>query len=70
MGNELRVGTRYDERSGVSRVLDLVVYGGSLEVRCKMGERVVGLDHRPVEAEVEMVEWKIEEMGWKKGKVD
>lgn len=56
----------------MSRVLDLVVWGGGLKVKCKVGEKpeVVGLDHKPLEVEVEVEGWKVEDVGWKKGKVD
>ena len=70
VANEVGVGTRYDDKSGVERVLDLAVYGGGLRVKCKVGEGVVGMDHKPLEVEVEMDGWRVDEMGWKKGKVD
>lgn len=54
VGNEVKVGTRKDERRGKCRMLDLVVYGGGVEVRCKVGEDVVRLDHKPLEVEVEV----------------
>ena len=37
---------------------------------CRVGEGIVGLDHRPLEVEVGVDGWKIEEEGWKRGKVD
>ena len=70
VANEVGVVTRYDGRSGVSRVLDLVVWRGGMRVDCRVGEGVVGLDHKPLEVEVEIEGWKVEEVGWKKGKVD
>ena len=70
VANKVGVGTRYDVRSGVSRVLDLVVWGGGLRVSCRVGEGVVGLDHKPLEVEVEVEGWKMEDVGWKNGKVD
>ena len=70
MGNEVRVETRYEVRSGIGRVLDLVVYGGAVEVEVRVGEGIVGLDHKPLEVEVKVDGWRVEEEGWKKGKVD
>ena len=37
VGNEVGKYTRYDERSGVGRVLDLAVYGGGVELKCRVG---------------------------------
>ena len=61
VGNEVGVGTRKDERRGVCRVLDLAVYGGGVRLKCKVGEDVVGLDHKPLEVEVEVEGWILEE---------
>ena len=54
VANEVGVETRYDEKSEKGRVLDIAVYGGGLRVRCKVGEGVVGMDHKLGEVEVEM----------------
>ena len=62
--------TRYAERSRVGRVLDLAIYGEGVKMECRVGEEVVGMDHRPLEVEVGLEGWKIEDIGWKKGKVD
>lgn len=70
VGNEVGKGTRYEGRNGVSRVLDLAVYGGGVRMDCKVGDGVVGLDHRPLEVEVELEGWRVEEIGWRKGGVD
>ena len=70
VGNVVGDYTRYDERSGTGRVLDLAVYGGGVELKCVVGEGVVGMDHRPLEVEVKVEGWVVEELGWKKGKVD
>lgn len=70
IGNKVGVETRYEGRSGIGRVLDLVVYGGAVEVEVEVGEGIVGLDHKPLEVEVRVDGWKVEEEGWKKGKVD
>ena len=66
MGEE----TRWDENGREGRVLDLVLYGGGVEVECEVGEELVGMDHKPLEVEVRVDGWKTEELGWKKGKVD
>ena len=70
LGNRVGDYTRYDDRRGVGRVLDLAIYGGAIEVRCEVGEGIVGLDHRPLEVEVGVDGWRVEDEGWKKGKVD
>ena len=36
IGNEVGVETRYEVRSGIGRVLDLVVYGGAVEVEVRV----------------------------------
>jgi len=70
VANKVGVGTRYDKRGGVWRVLDLVVCGGGFEASCKLGEGVVGMDHRPLEVEIEADGSRVEDIGWKKGGVD
>ena len=70
VGNEVGVGTRYDGRSGRERVIDLAVKGGGVRMRCRVGEEIVGLDHKPLEVEVEVEGWVVEDKGWKKGGVD
>lgn len=61
--NEVGKGTRYDERSGRERVLDLMVVGGGVKGRVEVGEGVVGMDHKMLEAEVEVEGWIVEEKG-------
>ena len=61
VGNEGGVGTRKDERRGVCRVLDLAVYRGGVRLKCRVGEDIVGLDHMPLEVEVEVEGWVLEE---------
>ena len=70
IGNKVGEYTRYDDKRGVGRVLDLAIYGGAVEMECEVEERIVGLDHKPLEVEVRMNRWKVEEEGWKKGRVD
>jgi len=70
VGNRVGEGTRYDSRGGKERVLDWAVYGGGVELDCKVGEEVVGMDHKPLEVKVRVEGWKVEDRGWKKGKVD
>ena len=70
VGNEVGVGTRKDERRGVCRVLDLAVYGGGVEVECRVGEDIVGLDHKPLEVEVRIEGWMMEEEEGKEVGVD
>ena len=70
VGNEVGVGTRKDERRGVCRVLDLAVYGGGVKLECKVGEDVVGLDHKPLEVEVVVEGWVLEEDKGKEVGVD
>ena len=36
VSNEIRVGTRYDERSGKERVIDLAVSGGGVRLKCRV----------------------------------
>ena len=70
VGNKVGEGTRYESRSGKERVLDLAVYGGGVEMKCEVGEGIVGLDHKPLEVEVKVEGWEVEDKGWKKGGVD
>ena len=70
LGNKVEEYKRYDDRSGKGRVLDLAVYGRPVELRCEVGEGIVGLDHRPLEVDVRVEGWKMKEEGWRKGKVD
>lgn len=68
--NKVGKGTRYEERSGKERVLDLMVVGGGVKGKCDIGEGAVGMNHKVLEVEVEMEGWMVEEKGWKKGAVD
>ena len=70
VGNEVGVGTRKDEKRGVCRVLDLAVYGGGVLLKCRVGEDIVGLDHKPLEVEVEVEGWVLEENRGKEVGVD
>jgi len=70
VGNKIGEGTRYDGRSGKERVLDLAVYEGGVDLDCRMGEEVVGMDHKRLEVKVRVEDWKVEDRGWKRGKVD
>ena len=70
VGNVVGDYTRYDDKRGIGRVLDLAIYRGAVVLECKVGEGIVGLDHKPLEVEVGIDGWKVEEEGWKKGKVD
>ena len=70
VGNRVGEGTRYDGRSGKERVLDLAVYGGGVELECRVGEEVFGMDNKPLEVKVRLEGWKVEDRGWKKGKID
>ena len=64
------VGTSKDKRRGVCRVLDLAVYSGGVKLECKVGEDIVGLDHKPLEVEVEVEGWRLEEEKGKEVGVD
>jgi len=53
--------TREDDREGFrGRVLDLAICGGELEAKCRVGEGVIALDHKPLEVEIEMKGWAID----------
>jgi len=41
-----------------------------VDLDCKVGEGVVGMDHKPLEVKVRVEGWKVEDRGWKKGKID
>jgi len=72
--NEVGCITREDDREGYrGRVLDLAICGGELETRCRVGEEVIGLDHKPLEVDVRMEGWTIDkdmmirkEVDWEK----
>ena len=70
IGNEVGVGTRKDEKRGLCRVLDLAVYGGGVRMKYRVGEDIVGLDHKPLEVEVEVEGWMLEEEKGKEVGVD
>ena len=56
LGTERGVVMRRGEgERGVDRVLDIGVNVGGLEVVGRSWEWVVGLDHRPIEMEVEVI---------------
>jgi len=65
------VETRRDIREDVEgRVLDVGFYVGGMEVVGKVWDWVVGLDHRPIEMEVEVLGWKVEKEEEKRERVD
>ena len=65
------VETRRDMREGVrGRVLDVGFYVGGVEVKGKVWDWVVGLDHRLVEMEVEVIGWKVRKEEEKRERVD
>ena len=70
VSNEIRVGTRYNERSGKERVIDLAVSGRGVRLKCRVREGIVRLDHKPLEREIEVERWLVKDKGWKRGGVD
>jgi len=65
-----RVTRRDEKEGGVDRVLDIGVYYGGVEVERRVWDWIIGLDHRPIEMEVEVRGWVVEKEENKMGIVD
>ena len=61
---------RREREVGSDRVLDIGVYVGGVEVKGRSWDWVVGLDHRPIEMEVEVIGVIVEKEEDRKGMVD
>ena len=70
-GTERGVVTRRREKEeGSNRVLDVGLYVGGVEVRGRSWEWIVGLDHRPIEMEVEVIGIVVKKEEDRRGIVD
>jgi len=71
MGTPRGVVTRRDEKDGEKdRVLDVGLYVGGVEVKGRVWDWIVGLDHRPVEMVVEVLGMVVEREEDTRGIVD
>lgn len=63
--------TRVSERSGESdSTIDMEVGMGMIEMEGRIREGAIGMDHKMLEMDVRMVDWRIEKEEEEKGKVN